>query len=385
MLLSNPYRPDLRVQREAHSLSQMSYAVRIIAWDRMAELAVQEDDHGIEIQRIQHVRSVYYGGLRQVLVFPLFWNAAAQLTSKGSPDIVHCHDLDTLYAGVQIKFHTGCKLVYDAHEHYPAMLSLYLPGFFIRWLERLERQLIRRVDLVLTASSMLAERYRNQGIDPVVVLPNSPELDRYDNSESEQINRGREALGVNKGELCVGYIGGFTRNRLVLPLIEAVKGLENVRLFIWGDGIQKPSIEQAVKQTPQAVYLGWLSPEKVPLFTSAMDVIYYALQPDYPGAEFNAPNALGNAMAAGIPVIANRVGDLGNIIQKEQCGLLLDVVTPQAIREALLSLQNDPQRRKALGHAGRLAAECEYNWTHSARRLTEAYLALNPGHIQNKN
>jgi hypothetical protein len=76
MLLSNPFRPDLRVQREAQSLFHLGYSVRIIAWDRMAELAAQQEDEGIEIKRIQHIRSVYYGGLRQLLVMPLFWRSA---------------------------------------------------------------------------------------------------------------------------------------------------------------------------------------------------------------------------------------------------------------------------------------------------------------------
>jgi hypothetical protein len=52
-------------------------------------------------------------------------------------------------------------------------MSLYLPGFFVRWLERLERQPIHRADLVLTASTQLADLYRNQGNDPVIIIPNS--------------------------------------------------------------------------------------------------------------------------------------------------------------------------------------------------------------------
>lgn len=382
MLLSNPYRPDIRVQREAHSLQTLGYAVKIIGWDRQAELPALEEDRGVTIQRIQHIRSQYYAGMRQGLIIPRFWDAAVRLSEQNAPDIVHCHDLDTLYAGVRIKHRLGSRLVYDAHEHYPAMMSLYLPALFVRWLERLEKQLMRQADVVFTASSVLAERYRNQGYEPVIVLPNAPELDLYDTLDKLKITQKRQELGGKQGELLIGYVGGLTRNRVLLPLIDAVNGLEGVRLYIWGDGIQRSEVEKAVRQTPQASYLGWLPYNQVPLCVSALDVLFYAIQPDYPGAVFNAPNALAHAMSAGKPVIANQVGDLGNIIQQEHCGLLLEKVTLPSIRDAIRALQNDYQQRQGLGLAGRAAAVRKYHWAHSATSLAEAYAALLPSQGQ---
>jgi glycosyltransferase involved in cell wall biosynthesis len=130
-----------------------------------------------------------------------------------------------------------------------------------------------------------------------------------------------------------------------------------------------------VVQVPNARYLGWLPEEQVPLITCMADVIYYCLEPDYAGAVYNAPNTLSNAMAAGRPIIANNVGDLGRIVRQTGCGILLDGVSPESIRKAIDSLRSDTLRQK-LGEAGLLAARQEYNWSTSQQRLVAVYQQL---------
>jgi glycosyltransferase involved in cell wall biosynthesis len=173
----------------------------------------------------------------------------------------------------------------------------------------------------------------------------------------------------------VSYIGGFTRNRLLLPLIEAVTGLPEITLLLWGDGHQRSAVEEAIRGKANIRYLGWLQADLVPLYTCMSDVVYYCLKPDYPGAIFNAPNTLSNAMAARRPVIANMIGDLGRIVRDTGCGILIDEISPQTIRQAILTL-GDPVIRRKLGAAGRFAAEGEFNWQAVVRRLLDIYRIL---------
>ena len=55
MLLSNAFRPDPRVEREADGLVQAGFRVTLICWDRAAELSSSELHDGIEVIRIQDV------------------------------------------------------------------------------------------------------------------------------------------------------------------------------------------------------------------------------------------------------------------------------------------------------------------------------------------
>ena len=123
------------------------------------------------------------------------------------PDVVHCHDLDTLYAGWQVKKRLGCALIYDAHEHYPAMVSLSLPTAFVRALTLWERWLTRRVDATITASTVLRDEFVSRGLSPVVTLGNYHELAPYDAVTETEASDLRARLGVATDDVLVAYVG----------------------------------------------------------------------------------------------------------------------------------------------------------------------------------
>jgi glycosyltransferase involved in cell wall biosynthesis len=378
MLVSNPYRPDPRVEREARALADCGYRVTVICWDRQAELPEREAYTGVDVVRVHNVRSAYAAGWRQLFYLPRFWREANRLALDLSPDMVHCHDLDTLYAGRLIKKRLGSKLVYDAHEHYPALMSLYLPTALVRALARWESSLMRHVDAVFTASTVLRDEYTARGIRPVVTLGNYADLTVFNSVSEGEAAAVRAQLGLAPDEIFVTYIGGFSRNRLLLPLIEAATLLPTVRFHLWGDGPQRSDVEQAATHQPNVHYHGWLPYEALPGHFRAADIIYYCLRLDYPGAIYNAPNTLSQAMAAGRPVIANDVGDLGRIVTETGCGMLLPTVTPVAISQAIDHL-NDPGVRRQLGKAGRASAKAAYNWAACKQELYQVYSWLMQG------
>jgi glycosyltransferase involved in cell wall biosynthesis len=372
MLLSNPYRPDVRVEREASILTQAGYNVVILAWDRLQEFAPQQQIDKLSVWRIQSVPSTYGAGARQFTRLPLFWVRALQAANSLRFDAVHCHDLDTLPAGYWLKRRTGARLLFDAHEDYPALMSLYLPPILVRALRFLENLLVKKSDLTITASTVLADKYRKDGVHPVISIGNVQRLIDFTKITDAERSAARKDLGLSSHDFVVAYIGGFSRNRLILPLIEAAEQIPDARFLIWGDGHQRQQIEKAVREKTNVRYLGWLESSQVPLFTRMADVVYYAIKPDYPGAVFNAPNTLSNAMAAGTPVLCNDVGDLGHIVASTGCGVLLQEVTPQTIATALKGLR-DPELREKLGKAGFQAAQQTYNWEAVSNRLLLAY------------
>ena len=375
MLLSNAYRPDPRVERAATALVQGGHQVTLLCWDRQAELPSRESQSGIEVIRVHNVPSGYGSGWRQVLFTPRFWRQAVHLALPLSPAAVHSHDLDTLYAGWHIKKRLACPLVYDAHEHYPALMSLYLPGILVRALTFWERYLLKQVDATITASTVLRDEFLQLTSRPVIALGNYQDLACYTAIPDSEIQALRARLGVAPGQLLVAYIGGFSRNREILPLIHAAQFLPDVEIHLWGDGHQKELVQSSADLYPNVTYHGWLPHAQVPLATKAADVIYYGLRIDYPGAIYNAPNTLTQAMAAGRPIVANEVGDLGSIIRATKCGLLVQPLTPETIAQALISLR-DPGIRHDFGTHGFNAAQTTYNVQASQATLIQLYQGL---------
>jgi len=375
MILSNPYRPDPRVQREIEGLVDAGYLVSLIAWDRKAELKASETSSGFEIHRVQDIQTVYGAGWRQLFYLPRFWRKAVRIGQSLDPDVVHCHDLDTLWTGVRLKKMTGCRLVYDAHEHYPAMMSLYLPGMMVKTLARWEKRLIQSADVTITASTVLGDLYREEGISPVTTIGNYPQFERFSSVDPEEVQTVRRSLNEGGNNLLIGYIAGLSRNRMILPLIESAALLPEVQYHVWGDGAQREAVESAAAGQQNVHYHGWLPFDQLPVHFHALDIIYYGLRVDYPGAVFNAPNTLTQSMASGRPIIASNVGDLGRIVKDSECGYLLSNVTPEAIAEAIVVL-SDKQVREKMAENGRRAAKSKYNAAAAQEELVKQYADL---------
>ncbi len=205
---------------------------------------------------------------------------------------------------MRLKRRLGCRLVYDAHEDYPSLMTLYLPSPLIPLLRSYESRLLGNVDAVITASTVLAEKMRLRTPAPVRVIGNYPRLADYSALTPAAAADWRGQLGLQGDEKLAAYIGGFSRNRLLLPFIEASGELPGWQVRLWGNGHQRPAVEQALQGSSNIRYLGWAPPEQVPLYTYSADVLYYCLKPDYPGAIYSTAEFAGKRHASGTP--ANR-------------------------------------------------------------------------------
>ena len=104
MILSNPFIVDPRVYKEATSLVQAGHQVTVIVWDRKQQYEPESIIDGVRIIRIHNKK------LQRILPHdlfrnPLWWRTAykkgLELYNTDFPfDVVHCHDLDTLQAGI---------------------------------------------------------------------------------------------------------------------------------------------------------------------------------------------------------------------------------------------------------------------------------------------
>jgi glycosyltransferase involved in cell wall biosynthesis len=78
------------------------------------------------------------------------------------------------------------------------------------------------------------------------------------------------------------------------------------------------------------------------------------------------------AMASGIPVIANRVGGIVDILEDGVTGRLVAAADTQELAEMILSLSQDSERRREMGLAARKKAE-QYDWKIVNQKYLEMY------------
>ena len=80
-------------------------------------------------------------------------------------------------------------------------------------------------------------------------------------------------------------------------------------------------------------------------------------------------------MAAGRPVIVTRGLMMGDLVEREECGLVVPY-TKEGLRSAIAQLQGDPALAERLGRRGFDAAKREYNWALEKRRLLDVYAGI---------
>jgi glycosyltransferase involved in cell wall biosynthesis len=172
----------------------------------------------------------------------------------------------------------------------------------------------------------------------------------------------------------VGFVGTLKPWHGLLILVEAFAQLHqrqpNARLLIVGDGPERESIEAAVsaRGLQEAVhYAGAVAPGEVAGWLASMDV---GVAP-YPRLEqfYFSPLKVYEYMAAGLPVVASRLGQLEQLIRHGLTGWLTTAGDAAELAQALEHLARSPELRQRLGQAARADVLQEHTWAAVAERI----------------
>ncbi len=385
MLLSNAFRPDPRVLKEARTLAAADYDVTVVAWDRENRFPAQEATEGFAVQRVQDVRSHYGAGMRQALRLPRFWWHAWRRLDRLQPTFVHCHDFDTLPPGwLWAKLHRR-PVIYDAHEYYTELQRPRLRGLVGKVLLALisvaEQTLSRSTAAVITVDERIAGRYRNRRV--VIIghypLPNFADQARAETNHNARATAHRAPLTERPAPTLV-YAGRFSTDRGMVVIAQALQRLATqglrprLRLLgTWTDPAEEQAFWRAMAGLEDQVEMvGWAPYEQVPRHLATADVALAVLQPveRYLVA---LPVKLFEYMACGLPVIISDFPPNRRVVAGADCGLLVDPRDVDAVAAAIAHLVTNPAEARRLGQNGRRAFETQYNWQALASKLLALY------------
>ena len=366
MILSKEFTVDPRVYKEAKSLVEAGHQVTVLMWDRIGENEKESVIEKIKVIRLQNT------GFMNILpndLFrnPLWWRMAYE---KGVHlhknvfvfDVVHCHDLDTLFAGVLLKQKLGVKLVYDAHEIFGYMISRDMPQCIVKFAFLMEKVLVKKVDNIVTVNEPL-EKYFKSIVrkKPITVVMNCKDLilNEYDPPRNDVFT------------LC--YIGILHKNRMFPEIVDTIGMMNEIKFIIAG---QKENLYESVKfrskKYSNVHFLNTIPIARVIPTTLESDAIICMINPSDLNDKIALPNKLFEAMVCGKPIICTKGTYAGDLTEKLNCGLVVDY-NPDAIKEAVLKLKNNPKLCEILGKNGLMAAKREYNWEAKKLILIKLY------------
>lgn len=372
MLLSNAYRPDARVRKEALALQEEGHDILLLAWDREGARPREEDVDGIHVGRIW-TRAGYDDLPEFAATLPLVWCRMLRRLLRARFEVVHCHDLDTLPVGLLAARLRGVPCVFDAHELYSAMVGRSTPGPLLRLLRWVERWFARRPELVITVNEVLRETYAAMGARRVAVVMNSPTTEDLEVGDVAAV---RERLGTSGKGLCV-YVGMLERSRNLDTVLHAFGGMaDDAVLLIGGRGTRAEAVAAAAEDLPNVDFVGWVSPEDVASIVAAADVVLLLDDPNYEINRVGTSTRLLQAMALGVPVVASRGTANAEVVEREEVGVCVNHDDVQAIREAVRALLRDQERRHAMAAKGPPLFRERYRWEAMKERLAAGYRSL---------
>lgn len=88
------------------------------------------------------------------------------------------------------------------------------------------------------------------------------------------------------------------------------------------------------------------------------------------------PNGIMEAMAAGLPVVATRVGSIPDLVDHGRTGMLVEVGDVEAVRAAIDTLLRDPARARAMGRTARQTMESRFSFDRMVSSFEGLYLEL---------
>jgi len=187
----------------------------------------------------------------------------------------------------------------------------------------------------------------------------------------------RVGLGIGPEKRVLLMVGRLSREKDHHTLLEAVRGLRSAarggiapwpHLLIVGDGPERTRIEQSIRALDlvDAVTLVGQAPSAEPYYGVADVAVLSSLTE-------GSPNALLEAMAARVPVVATTVGGIPEIVSHGESALLIEPRDGDAMRRAIEAVLRDQALARRLADRAHEIILGRHTPDFRAQRLIEIY------------
>jgi glycosyltransferase involved in cell wall biosynthesis len=230
----------------------------------------------------------------------------------------------------------------------------------------------RKITQMIAVSQAVATTFADNDIhaQQTEIIPNGVDLREFE--EPPTPSPIRKQLKIPEGARIIVSAGRLAPEKGYDILIAAFRHLRlqnpHVHCLIVGDGDEEESLKQLGWGEKNLHFVGAV-PNAIP-YLQAADVVAVPSRMEGQGIV-----AL-EAMAAGKPVVATRVGGLVETVEEQITGTLVPPHDPFSLSNALSLLLTSPELCKAMGRAGRKRIESRYTAELMMRRTEDLYLRL---------
>lgn len=308
------------------------------------------------IRRYQRPSSKRFG-VRQVLLYLMLEKF------KNDFDILHCHGAyPPGYVGATFKNIFKTPLVIRPHG------SDILPEEGIRKNPRLDRRVkeaLNAADAIIAQSRFLKKEIEKIGNvkDKIILIPNGVKISEFDSHRT-----------LKNKKFYILAMGSFTKKKGFDILISAFDYVKNklpkadLRLKIAGDGKELENYKKLINEKGLNNSINLLGnvtgKRKITLFKNCLFFVNSSRREPFANVNLEA-------LSAGKPIIATRVGGNTEVVKNGYNGFLVPSEDPVKLGEAMVKLYKDKGLIKKMSERSRKAAE-RYEWN----KIVEKHISL---------
>lgn len=347
---------DQQILILAQTMRARGHDVRIVALAPLGPMGLEAQREGIPTESLEMGRNLG--------VVPRVIRLAATIRAW-RPDVLHSH---MVHANLLARL---LRLVAPVPALVSTIHSINDGGRLRMTAYRLTNRLVDRFTII---SRLAADRYIGIGAVPadrLEVVPNAVDTTRFRRLPSARPAL-RSELGLGDEFVWVA-VGRFEEAKDYPTMIAAFGRLAarrpGSRLLLVGKGSLQDEVERQMQQGGLEHRIRFLGVRRdVPEILSAADG--YILSSAWEGM----PVVLLEAAAVGLPVVATRVGGVSEVVEHGVTGLLVPPGDPEALAEAMDSVETlSPEERARMGAAGRALVESQYGTSRIMDRWERIY------------
>jgi glycosyltransferase involved in cell wall biosynthesis len=240
--------------------------------------------------------------------------------------------------------------------------------------QRAQRWVLSLADAIVVNAAAVRDRLVHEGYDGrrVFVIRNGLDVARFNRKPRGTLHR---ELGLPPRAPIVAALCRLAEVKGLEQFLEAAVTLSRrfpeARFVVAGDGYHRPALERYAGElglSDRVIFTGFR--HDVPEFLSEVTISVL------PSLSEALSNTLIESMAAGLPVVATRVGGNPEVVEHGVNGLLVPAREPEALAAAIARLLSQPALAQAMGRAGRQRAADHFSLERVTHETESLYLRL---------
>lgn len=350
MTVSSDLATDNRVHRSCMALNELGFEVHLIGRQKRNSPAMPTRAYYTRRLKLRFEKgALFYAALNVRLFLLLCLNKL---------DFLYANDLDTLPAAFLASKIKRKPLLYDSHELFTEVPELINRPQIQKFWKTIEKWMLPKLKEMITVNESIAKIFNDQYKINTSVVRNVPQ-------KLESLNAlSRIELGLEAHQKMLIIQGsGLNVQRGIEEAVLAMNQIEGAILFLVGDGDVIPEVKKIVAQNAlehKVRFISRLPYPELMRYTAAADLGLALDKPLSLNYQLALPNKVFDYIQGQTPILASPLIEVKQLIEKYDCGEIVESVNPACIAKSIMRLISNPERLAALQMNCEAAAQHEH-------------------------